>query len=671
MKSRIVVGVSLLVGLMALAPAAHAEDPVDLGGAYVLDQAGVVTGDEDRIVASLDSLYNDTGIQLFVVYVDSFTGASSAADWADTTATISGLGDKDALLAIATEDRLYQVSVAEAFPLSDSDLAEIEQNALIPELRDDNWADAAIAFADGLAGKGDDSGSLPLWPIVLILVAAVGGALVYLLVRAARRRKAGETSLPAGQLTQQQLDAKASSLLVEIDDSLRTSEQEVGFAVAQFGDDATKDFTAALAAAKTAVGEAFSIRQKLDDAFPETPEEKRALTLRVIELAEKADADLDAQADAFDALREIEKNAPAILDSVDASARALEARVAAAETTTADLAARYAPNTIATVAGNAAQARTLLSLAATTAASARSALAGGGSSTGSATPAGGGTGSSAVAVRAAQSSIAQAEQLLDAVDALAAELAAAQTALAAAVDELHRDLAEARAASSDLAPTIEATSTALDAILPDSARDPIDALQRVERLDETLAQALTGVRDRQQQEASARSSLERVMAGARAQISAGEQYLSTRRGGIGPAARTRLSAAQQALDEAAALAGPDPVSALSAAHRASSLAQQGTELAQGDVDYFRSTTGGGFGGPSAGIDTTALIGGILGGLLSSGMGGWGGGGGWSGGRSGGSRSGGFRSGGGGGFGGSSRRSSGGSRGGRRGGGGRF
>ena len=666
MKSRIVVGVSLLVGLMALAPAVHAEDPVDLGGAYVLDESGVVTGEEDRIVASLDSLYNDTGIQLFVVYVDSFTGAASAAEWADTTATLSGLGDKDALLAVATDDRVYQVSVAAGFPLSDSDLAEIEQNALIPELRDDNWADAAIAFADGLAGKGNDSGSLPLWPIVLILVAAVGGAIVYLLVRAARRRKAGETSLPAGQLTQQQLDAKASSLLVEIDDSLRTSEQEVGFAVAQFGEDATKDFTAALTAAKTAVGEAFSIRQKLDDAFPETPEEKRALTLRVIELAEKADADLDAQADAFDALREIEKNAPAILESVDASARALDARVTAAEGTTADLAARYAPGTIATVAGNAAQARTLLSLAATTAASARSALAGGGSS------AGGGTGSSAVSVRAAQSSVAQAEQLLDAVDALAAELAAAQTALAAAVDELHRDLAEARAASSDLAPTIEATSTALNAILPDSARDPIDALQRVERLDETLAQALTGVRDRHQQEASARSSLERVMAGARAQISAGEQYLSTRRGGIGPEARTRLSAAQQALDEAAALAGPDPVAALSAAHRASSLAQQGTELAQGDVDYFRSTTGGGFGGPTAGIDTTALIGGILGGLLSSGMGGGGwGGGGWSGGRSGGSRSGGVRSGGGGGFGGSSRRSSGGSRGGRRGGGGRF
>jgi len=665
MKSRIVVGLALLVGFMALSPAAaHAEDPVDLGGAYVLDQAGVVTDDdEDRILASLDSLYNDTGIQLFVVYVDSFTGAASSAEWADTSANLSGLGDKDALLAIATVDRVYQVSVTESFPLSDSDLAEIEENALIPELRDDDWAEAAISFADGLAGKGDDSGSLPLWPIVLLVVVAGGGALVYFLVQAARRRKAGETGLPAGQLSQQQLDARASTLLVEIDDSLRTSEQEVGFAVAQFGEEATKDFSAALAAAKTAVAEAFSIRQKLDDAFPETPEEKRALTLRVIELAEKADADLDAQADGFDALREIETNAPAILDTVDASAGALEPRIVAAEATTADLAARYAPTTIATVSANAAQARTLLSLAATTAANARAALAGGG------------TGSAAVAVRAAQSSVAQAGQLLDAVDTLAAELAEAQTALAAAVDELHRDLAEARAASGDLAPTIEATTSGLAAILPDSARNPIDALQRVERLDETLALALTGVRDRQQREASARSSLDRVIASARTQISTGEQYLSTRRGGIGPDARTRLAAAQQALDEAASLAGSDPVAALAAAHRAASLAQQGTELAQGDVDYFsRENAGAMFGGGSrggsgSGIDTSAIIGGILGGLLSSGMGGgggggWGGGGSWSGGRSSGGRSSG-------GFGGSSRRSGGGSRGGRRGGGGRF
>jgi len=665
-KTRIAVGVALVVALLGLAPAAaHAQDPVDLAGAYVLDESGVVSGDEARIETALDQLYDETGIQLFVVYVDSFTGADSAADWADTTAELSGLGSTDALLAVATTDRQYQLSVTDDFALSDGDLSDIVDNTLIPQLRDDNWADAAVDFAGGLRGEGNDSGSLPIWPIVLLVVLVAGGIVVFLIVRAARRRKTGEKDLPSGEPTQQQLDQRAGSLLIEVDDSLRTSEQELGFAIAQFGEDATREFQTTLASAKTTVGEAFAIRQKLDDAFPETAAEKRALTLQLIELADRADKELDAQADAFDALRELEQNAPRILDETDAAATALETRLAATEATTQQLAARYAPATIATIIENAAQARTLLALATTTSANARSGLASGK------------TAGSAMAVRAAQSSVAQATQLLDAVDVLARELAEAQTALVAAVDELNRDIAEARAVTTDdLAAPIDAASAGLAAILPDADRNPIDAVERVERLDETLSAALATTRDAERRNASARSSLARVMASARAQISAGEQYLSTRRGGVGSEARTRLSAAQLALDEAVSIASTDPVGALSSAHRASSLAQQGTELAQGDVDYFSRSNGaggyggsGGYGGGSGGlgnIDTGAIIGGILGGLLAGGGGFGGGGGGWSGGGS--SR----RSGGGGGFGGSSRRSGGGgSRGGRRGGGGRF
>jgi hypothetical protein len=290
-------------------------------------------------------------------------------------------------------------------------------------------------------------------------------------------------------------------------------------------------------------------------------------------------------------------------------------------------------------------------------------------------------------VQAAQASVGQAGQLLDAVDSLARDLDEARMALAAAVDEINRDIAEARAAAGgDLADVIAATSAGLAAVLPDSERDPVDSLARVERLDETLAQALAAVRDRKAQELSARSSLDRLVASTVAQISAGEDYLTTRRGGVGTDARTRLAAARQALDEAVALATTDPVAALPIAQRASSLAQQGTQLAQSDVDGFSRSSGysQGYGGTGGigGISTDAIIGGILGGLLS---GGGGGGGGWSGGGGGfggglgglggGGRSGGGfggRRGGGGGFGGSSRRSSGGgSRGGRRGGGGRF
>ena len=45
-------------------PSAQTEDPVDLGGAYILDQFGAVTGDEARVQSALDSLYKQTGVQL-------------------------------------------------------------------------------------------------------------------------------------------------------------------------------------------------------------------------------------------------------------------------------------------------------------------------------------------------------------------------------------------------------------------------------------------------------------------------------------------------------------------------------------------------------------------------------------------------------------------------------
>ncbi|WP_286343917.1 TPM domain-containing protein [Frondihabitans sucicola] len=67
---------------LAPAPAAHATAPVDLHGAYVLDEAGVLSAaDKTKIKASLDTLQTDTGITLLVVYVPTFTSPSDRAQW--------------------------------------------------------------------------------------------------------------------------------------------------------------------------------------------------------------------------------------------------------------------------------------------------------------------------------------------------------------------------------------------------------------------------------------------------------------------------------------------------------------------------------------------------------------------------------------------------------------
>ena len=114
--------------------AAPADDPVDLGGAYVLDRSGVLGGDTTAVREAIDRLFEERGIQLFVVYVDEFTGTSSDQDWANETAISSGLGDRDILLAIATDERIYSVSVADAFPLTDDQLADVATRLAHPRL---------------------------------------------------------------------------------------------------------------------------------------------------------------------------------------------------------------------------------------------------------------------------------------------------------------------------------------------------------------------------------------------------------------------------------------------------------------------------------------------------------------------------------------------------------
>ncbi len=149
---RVVVGGLLVAGaLLLLNPvAAYAEDPVDLHGAYVLDEAGVLD-DTGAVTDALDTLYAERGTQLFVVYVETFEGAAGDQDWVNRSAELSGLGDSDVLLAIATVDRVVRWSVSESFPVSDDRLQSIYDDRVVPELKSGDWEGGAIAFAQGLS----------------------------------------------------------------------------------------------------------------------------------------------------------------------------------------------------------------------------------------------------------------------------------------------------------------------------------------------------------------------------------------------------------------------------------------------------------------------------------------------------------------------------------------
>ncbi|GGX06730.1 hypothetical protein GCM10010353_22670 [Streptomyces chryseus] len=673
---------------------ARAEDPIGLSRqGQVTDRVDALGDRTNDVVEALDRLYDTRRVQLFVAYVRDFSGRSPQS-WADDTAERNGLGRDDALLAVATHDRQYAYSVDQDSRLTDSELDDVARTAIEPALRQNDWAGAAIGAADGYAavlagrpvpvpditpgpadpGGGPDDGAGGAGDLVLpvVVVGAAGALAAYTYAR--RRRRATTRTTPAQhappapepQTPLPELDARAKRELVGADDAIHTSDEELGFAAAQFGEEAARPFGEALAYARSELAVAFRLRQQLDDAHPEDDATRRRMLDEIIARCAEANRRLDAESDSFDRLRALERNAPQALAAAEAAFRDLVGRTGTAEAMLSAMRQRYADSAAAPVTGHAGQAKDRLAFATTSLTEARQAVDAGD------------TGKAAVFVRAAEGAVGQAATLVDAVDRRARELAEAAGKLPGALTETGTDLADARGllegggATADLRGRIARAESVVADVQREkqSGRyDPIDALRRVEEADAVLDEALAGARERETTARRARALLDQAALAARSTIGAAVDYITTNRGAVGSQARTRLAEARRHLERSAALAESDAPGALAEVQQADALARQAQSLAEQDVRGYADELGGGFadfgggiagGRPGGGGLDGAVLGGILlGGLLGGGRGG----GGWSGG-------GGF-GGGGGGFGRGPGSFGGGGTRGRRGGGGRF
>ncbi|MFI5763835.1 TPM domain-containing protein [Streptomyces sp. NPDC051563] len=655
-------GLALAAGLLAAtgwaavtAPAARADDPVTLSQqGQITDRVGALGDRRPEVTAALDKLYADRKVQLFVTYVRDFSGRS-AQSWADATAQKNGLGQNDVLLAVATGARQYAYSADVDSGFTKEQLAAVAQTAIEPALKQNDWAGAAIGAANGYdavlgglpvpvpavvpgeadpggAGASGESGAGDfVLPVVAVGAAGALGAYAY---TRRKRRQAGGGSSGArttgwsGQgpapVPLPELDARAKALLVETDDAIRTSTEELGFATAQFGEEAVAAFTQAVEFGKGELTAAFRLRQQLDDAYPEDDATRRRMLDEIVARCTEASRRLDAETADFDRLRDLEKNAPQALATVEAHFRALTGRTTTAVATLTALARQYADSAAAPVAANPEQAKDRLLFATTSLGEARAAIDSGDN------------GKAAVHVRAAEGAVDQAATLVDAVERRAQELAEAAGKLPGALGETDTDLADARGlltgttegSTGDLRGRISRAEAVLADVRQEQSAgryDPMDALRRVEEADAALDEALAGARERESGRQRAAALLDQALLTARSAIGAATDYITTSRGAIGSQARTRLAEAQRHLERSTSLAGPDPAGALSEAQQAESLARQAQQLAEQDVRGYQNPYGGGRqqGGGMGG----AVLGGIiLGEILGGGRGGGGGGG---------------------------------------------
>lgn len=126
----------------------------------ITDTAGVLDPAETaQIEQAADALYAEHGVQLWVAYVPTFSGLSSD-DWTERTAQASNFGTDTALLAVATQDREYALWTPNALSgVTASERDAISTDRIVPQLRDENWAGAAVAAAEGLDEALSASGS--------------------------------------------------------------------------------------------------------------------------------------------------------------------------------------------------------------------------------------------------------------------------------------------------------------------------------------------------------------------------------------------------------------------------------------------------------------------------------------------------------------------------------
>ncbi len=637
---------TILLAVTLLAPSAAAESPFRLPD-YVTDNAGVLSDRQQaEVQKAVDQLYSERHVRLWVVFVESFT-PQGAVGWAQQARTISDLGNEDAILAVATGQRSYAFLVPSAAAGgSSTKVDDIRRDRIEPALRSQDWAGAATAAATGLAnlgksgGKGGGLSLLPMLAIVGIGLLAIAALMFWNRRRRAKRHEADVVaaknvdptdpaalaSVPIGAL-----DDLSKSIVVEVDNAVRTSANELVLAVEEFGESQTAPFAAAVDSARTTLKQAFAVRQKLDDDVPEPLPERRDLLTRVVVSAAKANRELETQTTAFHQMRDLVFNAPERLDTLTQQLVTVTARLEPSDQKLTQLRTEFDEAALASVARNVNAARERVEFADKSITRGRELAA---------KPVAGEVDELVDCVRGAESSLQQANTMLDAVDSAASDIRKAVSTLPTAIEDIQRGINQASEQlaqgglekATELSAARDAAVRAVASAQGTGATDPLGAFTLLTQADADLDRLLAGVAEERDATERLNKSYEQALFTAQSRVRSVSDYIDTRRGSVGPEARTRFNEAVRQLDAAQTKSTTNITEAIAHANGAAMLAAQAQQLANDDVqagqrEYQTRYRGG------RQSDMGAMVGGIiLGNILTGGFGGGGysgGGAGWS------------------------------------------
>jgi hypothetical protein len=419
------------------------------------------------------------------------------------------------------------------------------------------------------------------------------------------------------------LARQARTALVAADERIRLTTDELAFAEAELGNEATQELRTALASVRTHLAEAFHLHQLNHDEIPDTPEELRTRNARIVQLCEWAEDLLEDRAGSLAESIARARRAPEIIAGVRADAAHLRTRIPHARDTVTRMAARYSPDALKQVDSNPAEAEQLLGFAEHSASVAERRREAGQREQAN------------LALEAATEAARRAATLIDAVETFEVEAQRAESTLSAVVEDSRDDLIVARTAPQT--PAVTAAMAELEAALralPAAGvnTDPFSQLSHLREANGALDAAIAAARERAARPIPPLEHVRNAIDDADRQLAVARDVIAGHRGWIGADARTRVAEAERIridLDRylgssaaaATAIDEDQREQALAMARRVAFLASEGLQLAQRDIDASRPQAVQGEWGPQyqggwgGGRQGGSGMGGILGGLV--------------------------------------------------------
>lgn len=623
----------------------------------VTDDAGVLsTQEKAELREKIAQLQKDEHLMLFVYITDELgTDPESFAGQA-----VKDKGPNSAVYALSINDRKMGVQTGKDWPQGRLDQM---YDAAYDKLASDEYAASALALADAALGNSasnnsasDSSGLAWLSGGAAAIVAAGGGIMYYSrrntkknnaqTLESAREIAPGDTD-QLNRLPLETLDQLAQEELVSTDESIRRGKEELNIALSEFGPERVRPFTKAMNHSTSTLQKAFHLRQRLDDAVPESPAERRQMLVEIVSSCGQADDALDAQAEEFAKMRDLLIHSDEKLDELTQRTVGLRARLPEAESTLAGLKSNYDEHVLSSIADNPELAAASLDEAEKLLDKAR----------GVQSQPAGQQGPLVGLIRDIEHACEMTDRLISGVENAEENIATARGNLEALIAEVEGEINEARelerqgkaqgttADWDKLEELLGRAGTTVDEAKAHGQQDPLGQHTALTSIDTELDEALDRVREKTSTHARQLDLFRQQISVAESNIQAAEDLISSRGRIIGSGARTALADAKRLHAQALHTERSDIRAALQSSREAVAAAQAALQRAKDDMDeHRRRQQRQQMGNAANNIVTGVVIGQMLGG--GRGFGGGFGGGGFGGGSFGGGD---FGGGGGGGF----------------------